>query len=314
MTITLLPFSFPPHIADKSLDMRQPPSPFETPKNPLVIKKITPYNKSIMGRREFIISGVAGVGALVCNPIPTSSSLFEKLLRSNSLQLLKNNRTGVASTVQIDLANNSVLKKYLVDGTCSNGLQPCLFLNNSRTMASLYSTDKATLLKLQSNGSLFIPTPLSFDDSKLEITMPYLGQDYLHLTREQGLDFVSKELVDSRIVSLNAMMEEYRNIGIFKMNISPSNLYEHDGRTIASDFKFARKRSHATAIHQINELYSLLSKWIGPQNVVHLKASFSDFSPNFIDEQFKKSKELFLSRSPQHLLDLYKNRFNNVSC
>ena len=130
---------------------------------------------------------------------------------------------GLSSNIFLDKKNMRVTKQFIspLDGE------------------KKYRIEKETYLRLMALGSEYIPKNIAFDDSQISISMDFYGPDLSLL----GNDELNSLQVPAH-EQFYEMFEEYRAIGIYKLNFFASNLSLNraTGRVIAFNFSCASPR------------------------------------------------------------------------
>lgn len=226
-------------------------------------------------RRDFLVK-IPAVGALAAVSSNGAFVDFLKGLYKNSSRgwatfqhplaqpkvwSLVNNQTfhgstmGIVATVKKALDQSMVAKCYDINGTCIGGASPLPTYRTEAAMKLFYETEKEAYSRLRSIGSRFIPKQVRFDDETRTVYTSFEGDD-LSLCLEKGV--VLPENWESQVI---AMVEEYQKVGLFKSNISFSNLvYNPENESIkAIGFSVAKPRqgwAFKTEVERIFQAFS----------------------------------------------------------
>lgn len=256
-------------------------------------------------RRRFLVSS-----SLILSGLPTGRTNLAPVLNNASYLVhplaFFNVDVGVAGTLQWGNSQSKICKSFLVDGVCVNGRAPVSDMNSEATMSSLYAREKGIYSRLISINSKKIPQIHGFDDEKREIVMEYCGQDCL--TEAYWEPLSSPSITEQRTALLKDMLEEYKELGIFKMNIALSNLFEKDGELLAIDFKESVRRTPKAFELQVNRLYQHIAKWIGIVGIHELMGAFDDFPRSSVERVFADSEKRFAKEFPRQY-SVYRAKF-----
>lgn len=170
-------------------------------------------------------------------------------------QTYRGSTMGIAATLKKSFDGAMIAKTYDINGICVGGSLPLPTYRTEAAMKLFYGTEKEAYSRLLSIGSRFIPDVVRFDDDTRTVYTSHEGMD-LSLCFERGIEL--PEDWESQVV---AMVKEYKDAGLFKSNISFSNLvYRPGSDTIkAIGFSVAKPRqgwAYKTEVERVFQAFS----------------------------------------------------------
>ena len=194
---------------------------------------------------------------------------------------------GEGGAVFIEPYRRTIKKVYAENVRCVGGALPRY--NDNYYLSYFYNAEKKAYTKLRNAGSRYIPRDLVFKDKEQTITMAYHGSDLL-INRYKNQWRPSER----HLQQIAEMAEEYRQVGLFKRNISASNLIldKSQDRLIAIDFKYAVPRSFDVLAQEIQHQHLLLPR-ISKDLPLRLLSSFADFQHKQVVAYTEASEKLY---------------------
>ncbi len=194
---------------------------------------------------------------------------------------------GEGGAIFLEPYRQTIKKVYAENVLCVGGALPRY--NDNFYLNYFYNAEKAAYTKLRAAGSRYIPRDLVFNDKEQTITMAYHGSDLL-INRYRNQWHPSERHLQQII----EMAEEYREIGLFKRNISASNLIwdSSQDRLIAVDFKYAVPRTVDILPQEIQHQHLLLPN-IAKDLPRQFLSTFSDFSQEQVRAYTEVSERLY---------------------
>ena len=179
-------------------------------------------------------------------------------------------------------------KSYDINGTCVGGSAPLPMYRTEAAMKLFYATEKEAYLRLRSIGSRFIPDQVRFDDEARTVYTSCDGSD-LSMCHKKGI-----ELPEDWEAQVLAMVKEYQQVGLFKSNISFSNLiYDSNSETLkAIGFSVAKPRQG----------------WAYKTEVERLFQSFAHHSVDYAAELAHANTD-FASQETEKLVQIWKDNW-----